>query len=142
MDDVKRTRPGGRTARTTTAVLTAAIDELASRPYDEVTIETIGAASGVHKTTIYRRWGNKEELVRQALIASAGAELEVPDLGGVDADVRALSRAVQSVLSSPRGAAVTRSMLVAASSSAEIRDAVQAFWENRRALIRPIAARG
>lgn len=123
-------------------MLEATIAELASRPYPDVTVDSIASAAGVHKTTIYRRWGGKEELVRQALAASAGEELQVPDLGNVEADLRALGRAVQAVLSSHRGAAVVRSVLAAASSSEEMRVAVRAFWADRRAVVRSIADRG
>ena len=53
-------RPGGRTARTAAAVFAAAINELSERGYDDISIETIAARAGVHKTTLYRRWHSKD----------------------------------------------------------------------------------
>jgi len=129
------TRPGGRTARTADAVLAATIDELARRPYAEVTVETIALAAGVHKTTLYRRWGSKEELVRQALVASADANIAVPDTGRIDSDLRMLGRSVRSTLLSRQGAAVTTSVLVAAAASPVIREVVQQLWRARREVL-------
>jgi AcrR family transcriptional regulator len=134
-------RPGGRTARNTAAVFVATLDELAARPYDEVSIETIAARAGVHKTTVYRRWRTKADLVSQALAAAAQSLIEVPDTGTVDADLRALSRSVQATLSSPRGAATTRSVLAGAAASAEIRSVMAEFWAARLAAIAVIIDR-
>ena len=134
-------RPGGRTARNTAAVFAATLDELAARPYDEVSIETIAARAGVHKTTVYRRWRTKADLVSQALAETAQAMIEVPDAGTVDADLRALARSVQAALASPRGAATTRSVLAGAAASAEIRAVMAEFWAARRAAIDVIVDR-
>jgi AcrR family transcriptional regulator len=71
------TRPGGRTARNTAAVFAATFAELTARPYDEISIETIAARAGVHKTTVYRRWHTKAELVSHALATAAQAMIEV-----------------------------------------------------------------
>ncbi len=39
-------RPGGRTARTRAAVFHATLDELASRGWDQVSVESIARAAG------------------------------------------------------------------------------------------------
>jgi AcrR family transcriptional regulator len=134
-------RPGGRTARNTAAVFTATVDELADRGFDEISIESIAARAGVHKTTVYRRWGSKTELVRQALAATAQSMIEVPDTGTVGEDLRLLSRAVQATLGSPRGAATTRSVLAGAAASPEIRAMMARFWDTRLAAIAAIIDR-
>jgi AcrR family transcriptional regulator len=134
-------RPGGRTGRNTAAVFAAALDELAARPYDEISIETIAARAGVHKTTVYRRWHTKADLVSQALADAAEALIEVPDTGRADDDLRALSRAVMATLASPRGAATTRSVLAGAAASAEIRAVMAGFWAVRLSAISVIVDR-
>lgn len=134
-------RPGGRTARNTEAVFAATIDELTERSYAEACIESIAARAGVHKTTVYRRWGTKAELVTQALTATAGTMIEVPDTGSAGSDLRALARSVQAVLSSPRGAAATRTLLAGAATAPEIRQLMQQFWAARLSAISVIADR-
>ncbi len=134
-------RPGGRTARTAEAVYASTISELSARPYAEISVETIAARAGVHKTTVYRRWGSKAELVAQALADAAAAAIEVPDTGHVESDLRALSRSVGAVLADPGGAAITRALLAGAAESAEIGALMDRFWATRLAAIGAIVDR-
>ena len=134
-------RPGGRTARVTESVFAAAIAELAARDYADISVESIAARAGVHKTTVYRRWGSKAEIIRQALAGAATAGIPVPDTGGVDEDLRMLARAVQAVLSAPAGAAITRALIVGGLTSPEIGGLMSQFWAGRLAAISVIVDR-
>ncbi len=134
-------RPGGRTARVTESVFAAAVAELSARDYADISVESIAARAGVHKTTVYRRWGSKAEIIRQALAGAATAVIPVPDTGGVDEDLRALARAVQSVLSAPAGAAITRALIVGGLTSPEIAGLMSQFWAGRLAAISVIVDR-
>ena len=70
-------RPGGRTARTRTAVRDAVLTGLAEHGYPALTVEYVAEHSGVHKTTLYRRWGGVEGMVADAVDAAlAGADGE------------------------------------------------------------------
>jgi AcrR family transcriptional regulator len=130
MDAPRTARPGGRTARTTTAVLAAAIEELSVHDYADISVESIAARAGVHKTTVYRRWGSKVEIIRQALVSAASAHIQVPDTGRVESDLLLLAQAVRGVLSGPRGA-ITTALIVGALSSAELAGVMRQFWEVR-----------
>jgi AcrR family transcriptional regulator len=141
MDPPRTTRPGGRTARTATAVLAAAIEELSVRDYADISVESIAARAGVHKTTVYRRWGSKVEIIKQALIGAAGAHIRVPDTGSVDGDVLLLARAVQVVLSPPQGAAITTALIVGGLASTELAEVMRQFWEVRLEAISAIVDR-
>jgi AcrR family transcriptional regulator len=134
-------RPGGRTARIAESVFAAAVAELAERDYADISVESIAARAGVHKTTVYRRWGSKPELVRQALAGAAGTHIQVPDTGSVDTDLRMLARAVQAVLSSARGAAITTALIVGGLSSPEIAGLMRQFWAGRLEAISVIVER-
>lgn len=50
-------------------ILRAAIEELASSDYGGLTIEAVAARAGVNKTTVYRKWETKAELMRAALLS-------------------------------------------------------------------------
>ena len=134
-------RPGGRTARVAEAVFAAAVAELSARGYADISIETIAARAGVHKTTVYRRWGSKPELIRQVLAGAAVSHIPVPDTGHVDEDLGRLARAVQAVLSDPQGAAITRALIVGGLTSPEIAGVTSQFWAGRLAAIRVIVDR-
>jgi AcrR family transcriptional regulator len=141
MDAPRTARPGGRTARTATAVLAAAIAELSDRNYADISVESIATRAGVHKTTVYRRWGSKVEIIRQALIGAAAAHIQVPDTGSVDSDLLLLARAVQIVLSPPQGAAITTALIVGGLASAELAGVMHQFWEARLEAISVIVDR-
>lgn len=125
-------RPGGRTARTGAAVLAATLAELASG-YEGLTLEAVASRAGVHKTTVYRRWGNRERLVAHALQALAQARVEVPNTGDFDQDLRLLARSVVTTLTSHEGAGTVRAMVVGAASSEVVHGIVVEFWEKRTA---------
>ena len=141
MEAAGTSRPGGRTAKNTAAVLAAAIDELSERDYADISVESIAARAGVHKTTVYRRWGSKVEVIRQAMAGAAVAHIQVPDTGNVDSDLLLLARAVQAVFSLPQGAAITRALIVGGLTSAELAGIMRHYWAVRLEAISVIVDR-
>lgn len=63
------------------AIIQATTGLLAEVGYESLSMEAIAARAGVAKTTIYRRWDNKEDLVFAAL---AQLKRPLPALGGTD----------------------------------------------------------
>ena len=57
----------GRSARIVEGVLEAVVEQLGKVGYGALRIEDVAAQSGVNKTTIYRRWPVKRELVLAAI---------------------------------------------------------------------------
>ena len=70
-----------RTQRTEAAILDATRELLAERGVGALTIEGVAARSGVAKTTIYRRWRDKDELALAVLIDATEAVRTPPDIG-------------------------------------------------------------
>jgi AcrR family transcriptional regulator len=60
----------------------------------------VAARAGVAKTTLYRRWPSRNELVVDAVAALLG-ELELPDLGSLRADVESVVRQFAALLDRP-----------------------------------------
>ena len=141
MTQAGNVRPGGRTARTRAAVLEAALDELAERGWDQASVETIASRAGVHKTTVYRRWGSKDRLVAEALEAAADQRIQIPDTGDIDQDLRALARAVLAILTSRDGAATVRALVAGALDSPDVGRVVRRFWATRLAHVGPLVDR-
>jgi AcrR family transcriptional regulator len=59
-------------------ILDTALDILRTRGPASVSIESVSAASGIAKTTIYRRFDNRESLLA-ATLTVAGRPVEIPD---------------------------------------------------------------
>jgi AcrR family transcriptional regulator len=134
-------RPGGRTARTRAAVFDATLTELASSGYDQVSMEAIALRAGVHKTTVYRRWRSKDQLVAEALEAGAQSWIDVPDTGDLDHDLRTLARAVRTLLTSRVGAATVRALVSGAQASPAVEQILRNFWAIRLARVASIVER-
>ncbi len=67
-------------------------------------------------------------MIRHALTGAASTHIPVPDTGSVDTDLRMLAHAVQAVLSSAQGAAITTGLIIGGLSSPEIAELMRRFW--------------
>lgn len=93
----KGERTGGRSAAVVENVLRATLEELGKSGYAGFRIEAVAARAGVNKTTIYRRWPSKVELVSAACNTITGAQ-EFPNTGDLERDlVEAYSQGVRHV---------------------------------------------
>ena len=77
------TRPLGRPrSRVDAAVFAATLSTVHELGYTRATVDRIGAAAGVAKTTIYRRWPSKGALITACLVDAFGtADAVLRDLG-------------------------------------------------------------
>jgi AcrR family transcriptional regulator len=133
-------RPGGRTARNRAAILHATLVQLASQGYMDLSFDAIAAQAGVHKTTIYRRWRTRDQLVAAAFMDSASRRLEVADTGNIDHDAAVLARSVAATLSQSLIAAAVRATV--SLSSPEIRGEIaRRFWGSRHTAVGPLIER-
>jgi AcrR family transcriptional regulator len=100
-------RVKGRAARVVSDVLIATAEELSRVGYSSLRVEDVAARSGVNKTTIYRRWPTKPELVGAALRA-VWESPDVPDTGALRSDLLASLKKTASFAMSPIGRGLTR----------------------------------
>jgi AcrR family transcriptional regulator len=75
-----------RVTRTRATVLGAAIDLLAERGYSGFSVEAVVARTGVAKTTLYRHWRTRDDLLA-ATIAELDGAGPLPDTGSVRQDL-------------------------------------------------------
>ena len=76
--EVRRGPGRPRSANRDEAIVAAAIDELVANGYAGMSIEGVAARAGVAKTTVYRRWAGKDDLVLAALSKVKGPLPEPP----------------------------------------------------------------
>jgi AcrR family transcriptional regulator len=109
--DKKAASPQPRGEAFVQAVLDVAITQLAEVGFAQLSIPIIAQLAGVNKTSIYRRWPSKAELVRDALAAAMHHADNPADTGELRGDLVALARTVAAFTQSPVGTAVIRIML-------------------------------
>jgi len=130
MADAERaSRPGGRTARVRTDVLAAVEIELADHGYDGLTIDAVAARSGVHRTTVYRRWKTVAGLLVDLLQAGADDAWKPADTGSLEGDLIAINREVFAALTARPS--VTQAVIAASFRTPEAAEALTNFWNDR-----------
>jgi AcrR family transcriptional regulator len=92
--------------------LTAALEEFAERGYAGLSVEAVAARAGVNKTTVYRRWPAKVDLVEAALTSLRDADPEPPDTGSLRGDLVPMLEHWAAAMMTPRRRAVMHSMLL------------------------------
>lgn len=73
-------------------ILSSALDLLAERDYERLTVDEVAARTGKAKTTLYRRWPTKEDLVLAAINAiGRPPEFDMlPETGSLRSDLLAV----------------------------------------------------
>ena len=132
-DEPKR-RPGGRSSRVRAAAIAATLAELAEHGYAALSLERIARRAGVNKTSLYRRWRTREQLVLDAMLDRAGEQIPVPDTGSLREDLLALARTVVANATAPEVAAMARAVVAQSPHDAELAAANARFWTQRIAI--------
>ncbi len=137
----RNARPGGRTARTRQAVRTATLAELAEKGFEGLTVEGVATRSGVHKTTVYRRWGSPAGLAADALDLAGGEPWPIPDTGTLSGDLHELARLVVTGFADPELGPVSQAFISAAIQDPVAAQALHAFFAARHEQASAVVAR-
>ncbi|ANH95137.1 TetR family transcriptional regulator [Streptomyces sp. SAT1] len=105
-------RPGGRSARVQASVH-AAVRELASEVgRDALTVPMIAQRAGVTPSTVYRRWGDLQELLSDVAVERLRPETAPGDHGTLSSDLTVWAEQFLDEMSSPAGRAYVRDALL------------------------------
>jgi AcrR family transcriptional regulator len=117
----------GRSARVVEAVLEATAEELGRVGFLALRIDDVAALSGVNKTTIYRRWPTKEDLVA-SMLETLTVISDVPDTGSLRGDLSQLLHEIKARADTPVGRGIIRVI-----QAERGRDAIAAIIRKNRA---------
>jgi AcrR family transcriptional regulator len=126
-----RRRPGGRSARVRADTIAATLTELAENGYSALSLERVARRAGVNKTTLYRRWGTREDLVLEAMLERAGEHISIPDTGSLYEDLLELARTAAANAASPEVAAMARAVAASSPHDDRLAAANRRFWTER-----------
>ncbi|NOT61230.1 MAG: TetR/AcrR family transcriptional regulator [Acidobacteria bacterium] len=136
-------KPSGRPRcpHTHLAILEATRDLLLEAGFVGLTIEGIAERAGVGKTTIYRRWPDKANIVMDAFFTCANPKLAFPDTGSLREDLLRQMRALVREFNGPLGQTVA-TLMAGMQSDSSLAEAFRQQWiEARRAESRAVVER-
>ncbi len=113
-----------RSAKSHQAILKATLELLGEVGFESMSIEAISTRAGVGKTTIYRRYKSKEELVADA-IESIRQEIVIPDTGNFWSDLDELIENAAQITLTPLGRQTVAMIISSASSNSQF---AQIYW--------------
>ncbi|MEU8433819.1 TetR/AcrR family transcriptional regulator [Streptomyces sp. NPDC029216] len=122
-------------------IFAATLDMLGSLGFDSLTVEGVAQRSGVNKTTIYRWWSSKSELLRDALLHSPILTFDLADTGSLRGDLTALVEQIQHLLDDEHRRTVVEAALVGAVRHEAMRELVISFLDDRFGRHQPLFER-
>ena len=105
--------PDHRAVRSKAAILSSTVALLSERGYGGSSVDEISRRSGVAKTTIYRHWPTRNDLLRDAC-STLGTPLDTPDDADLKTALTAVLKQLGSLLNSAQWASVLPSIVDAA----------------------------
>jgi AcrR family transcriptional regulator len=106
-----RGRPAGGSDALVRTILATTLAQLGARGYADLSIDEVARTARVNKTTIYRRWKTKPELVVAAVVASRERATPFVSSGDLATDLIALLRCKTRMMATPRQRAITHAVI-------------------------------
>ncbi|MCZ0209123.1 TetR/AcrR family transcriptional regulator [Streptomyces sp. UMAF16] len=120
-----------RSAAADTAILAATREALVELGWSKLTLSDVATRAGVAKTTLYRRWAGKNELVVDA-VAELFDELELPDLGSLAADIEGVVLQFAAILARPEARSGLMAVVAESTRDGALRERIRASIVDRQ----------
>ncbi|CAL9580091.1 TetR/AcrR family transcriptional regulator C-terminal ligand-binding domain-containing protein [Streptomyces sp. NPDC003642] len=120
-----------RSAAADAAILAATREALVDLGWSKLTLGDVATRAGVAKTTLYRRWAGKHELVVDA-VAELFDALELPDRGSLAADIEGVVLQFAAILALPEAKSGLMAVVAEATRDDALRERVRASVVDRQ----------
>ncbi|MFD5449543.1 TetR/AcrR family transcriptional regulator [Streptomyces sp. NPDC003470] len=120
-----------RSAAADTAILAATRAALVDLGWSKLTLGDVATRAGVAKTTLYRRWAGKNELVVDA-VAELFDELELPDRGCLAADIEGVVLQFAAILARPEARSGLMAVVAESTRDDALRERIRASIVDRQ----------
>ncbi|NEB81435.1 TetR/AcrR family transcriptional regulator [Streptomyces sp. SID14478] len=120
-----------RSAEADEAILEATRAALVDLGWSKLTMGDVATRAGVAKTTLYRRWAGKNELVVDA-VAVLFDELELPDLGSLAADIEGVVLQFAAILDRPETKTALMAVVAESTRDAPLRERIRTSIVDRQ----------
>jgi len=134
--DMQSRTPASRTGRPRSiaadaAILAATRAALVELGWSKLTLGDVATRAGVAKTTLYRRWAGKNELVVDA-VAALFDELELPDRGNLADDIEGVVLQFAAILARPEAKSGLMAVLAESTRDDALRERIRESIVNRQ----------
>jgi AcrR family transcriptional regulator len=123
-----------RSATADAAILAATRAALVELGWSKLTLGDVATRAGVAKTTLYRRWAGKNELVVDA-VAALFDELQLPDRGNLAADVEGVVLQFAAILARPEAKSGLMAVVAESIRDDALRDRIRSSIVERQKLL-------
>ncbi|GGV24524.1 TetR/AcrR family transcriptional regulator [Streptomyces griseoflavus] len=120
-----------RNAAADAAILAATRQALVELGWSKLTLGDVAVRAGVAKTTLYRRWAGKNELVVDA-VAELFDELKLPDRGSLAADIEGVVLQFAAILARPEARSGLMAVVAEATRDEALRERIRASIVERQ----------
>ncbi|MFF7793901.1 TetR/AcrR family transcriptional regulator C-terminal ligand-binding domain-containing protein [Streptomyces sp. NPDC007991] len=120
-----------RSATADAAILAATRAALVELGWSKLTLGDVASRAGVAKTTLYRRWAGKNELVVDA-VAELFDELQLPDSGSLAADIEGVVLQFAAILARPEAKSGLMAVVTEATRDDALRSRIRASVVDRQ----------
>ncbi|MFE3327466.1 TetR/AcrR family transcriptional regulator [Streptomyces sp. NPDC059176] len=120
-----------RSAEADAAILDATRAALVELGWSRLTMGDVATRAGVAKTTLYRRWAGKSELVVDA-VAVLFDELELPDRGNLAADIEGVVLQFAALLEQPEAKTALMAVVAESTTDAPLRERIRVSIVDRQ----------
>lgn len=120
-----------RSAAADAAILAATREALVELGWSKLTLSDVAVRAGVAKTTLYRRWAGKNELVVDA-VAELFDELELPDRGTLGADIEGVVLQFAAILARPEAKSGLMAVVAESTRDEALRERIRASIVDRQ----------
>ncbi|GAA3547512.1 TetR/AcrR family transcriptional regulator [Amycolatopsis ultiminotia] len=128
-------RPGGRTARVRERIMDATVQLVGKHGLAGLRYDELAELAGVHKSSVYRNWPERETLVSEALRRYAAETAVLADTGDLRRDLVEFLVELAACIDSPTGRAL-QSAAHTGQQTPSVARAVAAVFEQRLAIMR------
>ncbi|WP_309139065.1 TetR/AcrR family transcriptional regulator [Nocardia cyriacigeorgica] len=116
------------------------LDAIVEHGVDGVGIPDVSRRAGVRDSSIYRRWGSRENLLLEVLLEYSSRTMPLPDTGTLRGDLAVFAAGLMAYLDTPLGAGLTRALSYVTDTE-EMAVARDAFWDSRYIAVQPLFER-
>ncbi|MFJ2755404.1 TetR/AcrR family transcriptional regulator [Nocardioides sp. NPDC087217] len=126
----------------TAAIVTAVLGELVERGYARLAMEGVAKRAGTSKSSLYRRWPTKQDMVLAVLADISVPMADVVDTGDLRRDMRAAAESMAAWLAAEPYAKIIPDLIAEAHRTPALAEAISiSIAEPRRAHLRSLLTR-